>query len=125
MCGGVPYNVVSCTFQSRIFHPCSLVPNFQVSHFPVSRFQCPPRAFGNRLGACGASLFSYHLYVRRAASSSNTYRKSSLFIAPKAAHDRVQTRKRLARFFGMMNVVKANAASSYTLFTLADFSRRH
>ena len=31
---GVPYYRVSSIFMSRIFHPCNLVPQIHVSHFP-------------------------------------------------------------------------------------------
>jgi len=34
---GVPYYRVSCIFMSRIFHPCKLVPQIHVSHFPPLR----------------------------------------------------------------------------------------
>ena len=37
MCG-VPYNVVSCIFQSCIFHPCSLVPHLGLA-FSASPYQ--------------------------------------------------------------------------------------
>jgi len=42
---GVPYYRVSCIFMSRIFHPCKLVPQIHVSHFPPlwhgTAFSCP------------------------------------------------------------------------------------
>jgi len=42
---GVPYYRVSRKFMSRIFHPCDMVPQIHVSHFPPLRhgaaFSCP------------------------------------------------------------------------------------
>ena len=42
---GVPYYRVSRIFMSRNFHPCNLVPQMHVSHFPPlqngAAFSCP------------------------------------------------------------------------------------
>ena len=46
-----PYFSDSCVFQSRVFHPCSLVPRF-----PVRRFQSP------RCGVGRMSIYKLFLY---------------------------------------------------------------
>jgi len=69
---GVPYYRVSRIFMSRNFHPCKLVPQIHVSHFPPlqhgAAFSCP---------AISCLAFSASPVYSKAISQSNKNRQSS------------------------------------------------